>query len=219
MAGPIHDPALTLIAILGAMGLVFASRRFARPSDAGNFPRKTLHAAVGGWTLALTPLFHHLGWAVVAPALFFLLNASGRVRSLLPQMAGSPRERRGLWTFPLAVVLTYLLFWEESPRPAILAGVAALAFADPAASLAGSRFGQRRIRGGSGRTLEGSLVFLVVAAVTTGLVASLAESGAYPWRMGIGCGIVGAVTEAVTPGGWDNLTVPLAVAAAFRLLA
>ena len=221
MAEPLHDPALTLLSIAGAGALVFLSRQLSR---SGRVPttlaRKTLHAAVGIWTLALTPWFHHLGWALVAPVLFAGVNASGKARDLMPGMSDTPRERRGLWTFPLAVALTYLLFWEESPRPAILAGVAALALADPAASLLGSRWGQRRLRLTPGdRTLEGSLAFLVVAALSTGLIASMSEGGAYPWRMAIGCGLAGAAVEALTPSGWDNLTIPIAVAFAYRLLA
>jgi phytol kinase len=214
-----HDPALTLLSIAGAGGLVFLSRRLAREGAAArDVRRKALHASVGCMTVAITPFFHHLAWAVAAPLLFTFLNASGRVRSMMPGMADTPKEARGLWTFPLAVALTYLLFWEPSPRPAILAGVAVLAFADPAASLVGSRWGQRRLRPGGGRTLEGSLAFLVIASLCAGVVASLAGDGAYPWRMGIGCGLAGAVVEALTPGGWDNLTIPVAVAGAYRLL-
>ena len=219
MADPLHDPALTLLAIIGTGGLVLLSKRLASAQRGSrDLHRKALHAAVGFGTLLITPWFHHVGWAVVAPVLFAMFNASGKARELMPGMAESPRVARGLWTFPLAVALTYVLFWEESPRPAILAGIAALAFADPAAALVGARWGQRRLRPVNGRTLEGSLMFLIVAAMTTGLIASLSGAGAYPWRMGVGCGLVGAATEALTPRGWDNLTIPIAVAAAFRFL-
>jgi phytol kinase len=214
-----HDPALTLLSIAGAGGLVFVSKRLARQGTAArDVHRKALHASVGCLTVAITPFFQHLAWALVAPILFTFLNASGRARSMMPGMADTGKDARGLWTFPLAVALTYLLFWEASPRPAILAGVAALALADPAASLVGSRWGQRRLWAGQGRTLEGSLVFLVVASLGAGLVASFSGDGVYPWRMGIGCGLAGAIVEALTPGGWDNLTIPLAVAGAYRLL-
>ncbi|HET9251406.1 MAG TPA: hypothetical protein VFP58_04755 [Candidatus Eisenbacteria bacterium] len=221
MADSLHDPARALLAIAGAGALVFLSKALARSGRVSvPLQRKALHAAVGLLTVFLTPWFRHLGWALVAPVLFTLLNASAKARALMPGMADSPREARGLWTFPLAVALTYVLFWEESPRPAILAGLAALSLADPAAFLVGSRWGQRRLRPApGGRTLEGSLAFLLVAALTTGLVASIAGEGAFPWRMGIGCGVVGAAVEAFTPPGWDNLTIPLAVAIAYRLLA
>ena len=220
MTDTLRDPGLTLLAIAGAVALVVLSRTVARSSRFDpTLQRKFLHIAVGIWTLALTPWFHHVGWAIVAPVLFAILNASGKARELLPGMAETPREARGLWTFPLAVALTYLFFWEESPRPAILAGVAALALGDPAASLVGSRWGQRRLRGSGGRTLEGSLVFFAVTALATGFIAASMNGGAFAWRMGIGCGLVGAAVEALTPSGWDNLTIPLAVAAAYGWLA
>jgi len=220
VAETLRDPALTLLAIAGAVALVLLSRAVARAwrLDAARH-RKALHASIGVWTLALTPAFRSVGWAIVAPALFGILNASGKGRELMPGMAETPREARGLWTFPLAVALTYLVFWEAPPRPAILAGLAALALADPAASIVGGRLGQRRLRGASGRTLEGTLVFFLVTAAATGIIASTLAGGAFPWRMGIGCGIVGAAVEAFTPGGWDNLTIPLAVAAAYAWLA
>ena len=220
MPATLHDPALVLLSLLAVGALVFGARaisgaRLISPPSL----RKALHAAVGAWTLLVTPYFHHLGWAVVPPALFGAVNASGRARTLIPAMAETPREARGLWTFPLGVLLTYLLFWEDGGRRAILAGLAALAFADPLAAMVGSRFGQRRFSGfGHGRSLEGSAAFFVVAALSVGLVALGSEGGAFPWRMGIGCGLAGAAAEALTPSGWDNVTIPLAVAAAYGLL-
>lgn len=221
MPATLHDPALVLLSLLAVGALVFGARALgATGRISPSSLRKTLHAAVGAWTLLVTPYFHHLGWAVVPPVLFGALNASGKAKSLMPTMAGTPSEARGLWTFPLGVLVTYLLFWEESGRRAILAGLAALAFADPIAAIVGSRFGQRRFHGfGYGRTLEGSAAFFVVAGIGIGLVASGGGGDAFPWRMGIGCGLAGAAAEALTPSGWDNVTIPLAVAAAYNLLA
>jgi dolichol kinase len=174
---------------------------------------------VGAWTLLVTPYFQYLGWAVVPPVLFGALNASGKAKTLVPTMAETPDEARVLWTFPLGVLVTYLLFWDESGQRAILAGLAALAFADPVAAIVGSRFGQRRFSGfGHGRSLEGSAAFFLVAGVGVGIVASGSDGGAFPWRMGIGCGLAGAAAEALTPSGWDNVTIPVVVAAAYRLL-
>jgi CDP-diglyceride synthetase len=215
-----HDPALVLLSLLAVGSLVFGARaigatgRVSPPSL-----RKALHAAVGAWTLLVTPYFNHLAWAIVPPVLFGAVNASGRAKSIMPTMAATPADARGLWTFPLGVLVTYLLFWEDSGRRAILAGLAALAFADPIAAIVGSRFGQRRFQGfGHGRTLEGSAAFFLVAGIAIGIVASGGGGDAFPWRMGIGCGLAGAAAEALTPSGWDNVSIPLAVAAAYNLL-
>lgn len=217
----LHDPALVLVSFL-AVGFLVWLARIVGASDriAPGTLRKALHALIGAWTVAITPRFHHLAWAIVPPVAFLALNASPKVRDLMPRLATGGRETRGLWTFPLGVALVYLAFWEESPRPAILAGLAVLALADPVAAIVGSRYGQRRFQGfGDGRSLEGSAAFFVTAALAVGTLASLAGGGAFPWRMGVGCGAAGAVSEAISPSGWDNLTIPLAVAAVYRMLA
>jgi len=217
----LHDPALVLLSLLAVFALVFAARALGR---AGRFStatlRKLLHAAIGLWTLIVTPMFHHLGWAVVPPALFGVVNATGLARKLLPHMGDNAWDAHGLWTFPLGVAATYLLFWDDHGRRAILAGLAALAFADPIAAVVGAKFGQRRFDGfGHGRSLEGSAAFLVTAALFIGVIASGQSGGAFAWRMGIGCGFAGAVAESLTPSGWDNVSIPLVVAAAYRFLA
>lgn len=210
--------AVSLFAVSAFVLAAFALARWRRVSPSSI--RMALHTAVGAWTLLVTPYFHSLAWALVLPSLFLIVNASPWARPLFRAIESTPERAKGLWTFPAGVVLLYALFWESGSRPAILAGLSALAFADPAAALAGKRFGQRKFhRFGHGRTLEGSLAFLLVAGVAAGLVASAQATGALPWRLGIGCGALGAVAEAITPSGWDNLTVPLTVAAAYTVLA
>jgi len=211
--------AVSLIAVsaflFGAVAL--ARARLASPA----MIRKALHAAVGAWTLLVTPQFHLLGWALALPGAFVVLNASPKGRSLFRSIgqADTDSQATGLWVFPLGVALSYILFWEPGSRPAILAGLCALAFADPLAAIVGARFGQRRYRRfGHGRSLEGTLAFFVTAAIGAAIVASWHAGGTIPWRAGIGCGVVGAMVEAVTPSGWDNLTIPVVVAAAYQYL-
>ncbi len=221
MLAKLHDPGLVLLSLLVPAVLVLSTRSLTKSGRVSpSTVRKWLHAAVGAWTLWVTPQFHQLWWALVPPVLFGVLNASTAARTLMPGIAETRSEARGLWTFPLGVVIAYLLFWDDPGRRPLLAGIAALAFADPAAAWFGSRFGQRRFSGfGQGRSLEGSLMFFCVTAIGAGLIASGTQGGWYPWRMAVGCGVAGAFAEAVTPSGWDNLTIPLAVAAAYRFLA
>jgi phytol kinase len=185
--------------------------------------RKLLHALVGAMTLVMTVFFHSKGWAMVPPALFTALNASPRLRSHLPWLAyhaDDADEARGLWMFPLGVCLVYLFFWDVANRGAVLAGIAALSFGDPAAALVGTRWGQRRYtRWAHGRTVEGSIAFLLVAGVATALVAAACPGGPTPVRAAVGCGVAGAIAEALAPAGVDNVTIPLIVAAAYQLLA
>src|SRR3989442_8850775 len=77
---------------------------------------------------------------------------------------------------PPGVLCVDCLFWECANRGAVLAGIAALAFGDPAAALVGTRWGQRRYtRWAHGRSVEGSLAFLLVSGIATaaGLLVAL----------------------------------------------
>jgi dolichol kinase len=217
----LHDPILALVSI----GLVALLLRFvrwaqtARPLPPFLF-RKVLHAVVGGVTLLFTIPFHHRGWAMVPPAVFTLVNAIPRYRPGIPGLASSEREARGLWMFPLGVCLVDFFFWSFGHRGAVFAGIAALAVGDPAAALVGTRLGQRRYtRWAHGRTVEGSIAFLLTAGIVTAVVAAICPGGPAPLRAGVGCGLIGALAEALSPAGADNLTIPLAVAFTYQLLA
>jgi len=216
----LHDPILALVSI----GLVALLLRFVRwlvlrrPIPSFLF-RKLLHALVGAVTLLLTIPFQHRGWAIVPPAVFAVVNALPKLRPSVPGLAENEREARGLWMFPLGVCLVDLLFWDVANRGAVLAGIAALAFGDPAAALVGSRWGQRRYtRWAHGRTVEGSIAFVLVAGIATTLVAAACPGGPPPLRAGVGCGVAGAIAEALSPAGVDNVTIPLLVALAYHLL-
>lgn len=217
----LHDPFLVLVSFAVVAVLVFAARAALRRAPESRFTvRKWLHAAVGTWTVAATALFHHEGWAIVPPAAFLLVNATGRPRALALKLAEDRRESLGLWLFPAGVILLYLFFWNDAHRGPALAGAAALALADPAAAIVGARHGQRRFeRFAFGRSLEGSIVFLVIAGLLCGAVAAWVHEPVSPLRIGVGCGVVGALIEAVSPAGFDNLSIPLAVAATYAMLA
>lgn len=219
MLARLHDPILALVSI----GLVALLLRLVlwvqlkRPLEPFLF-RKLLHVVIGVMTLVMTVLFHSRGWAMVPPALFAALLASPRHRSYMG-LAYDADEARGLWMFPLGVCLAYLFFWDVANRGAVLAGISALSFADPAAALVGTRWGQRRYtRLAHGRTVEGSLAFLLVAGVAAAVVAAACPGGPAPMRAAVGCGVVGAIAEAMAPGGVDNVTIPILVSAAYQLL-
>lgn len=213
-----HDPVLVLCSF-GAVAAFLGIARFMRSWSADTM-RKWLHVTVGSWVLFITPRLDHLAWALVPPTLFIAINASRLLRRSFPDLSSDPGAAKGLWTFPLGVALVYVCFWNEAGRTAILAGVAALTFADPAAALVGRRWGQRRYRGfGFGRSLEGSLAFLVVAAVAAGWVAGHAMPPQPVLRFAIGCGAAGALIEAFAPPGWDNLLLPVGIGATYCWLA
>jgi phytol kinase len=218
----LHDPLLVAASFLVLFALVALARAAGRHPAAAPAVRRALHVAVGLWTAFVATRFHHLGWALVPPLAFLAINASGKTGRMVPALdrAGDAGSSRGLWTFPLGVALTYALFWSDPSRAPVVAGCLALALADPAAAWVGGRFGQRRLRPlRLRRTLEGSLAFFLVAALAAGVVAWCLAPGVHAVRLAVGCAAAGALVEALSPPGWDNAVIPLAVAAAFHFLA
>ncbi len=216
---PVHDPILVLATFVYVALLLLVIRGLAGVFRLSRFTaRKSVHIGIGVGTIVTTALYDRLGWALVAPAAFAALNFTGVLRAVAPSLERDGRDP-ALWVFPLSVLALLLLFWEGGDRAPALAGLAALGFADPAAAVVGSRFGERRFAGwGHGRSVEGSLTYLAVAGGAAAAIA-LAVPGAGPaLRLAVGCGIAGAFVEAISPAGIDNLTAPLAVAAAFRAL-
>jgi phytol kinase len=91
----------------------------------------------------------------------------------------------------------------------------------------GSRWGRHRYRVPSlagvpaERSLEGSAAVFFAGTVAAGVALLLQETDAASPALGaaaLGAGLAGAVVEAVSPHGTDNLTVPLAAATTARLL-
>lgn len=180
--------------------------------------RRLFHAANGLLVALLPPRLgldrEELVWALAA--LLAALAAADLVRlrvrrvnalffSLFPSLA-SPREAARVasstW-YVAGLLITWALFPPRLALPATLV----LALADPTASVAGRVWGRRRFGKG---TVLGSAVFLVVAAPVLG-----ASAGAVA---GIVAGLLVMMVE-VAP--WrldDNLTVPVAAAAALWLL-
>lgn len=230
----LHDPLLVLASFLAVFALLVGARVLAARGASPEAVRRTLHIATGLWTTLVSALFWRLGWALVPPLAFLAVNASGRLSRFVPSLdrpgedaTGTRRQSRtGLWTFPLGVALAYALFWGSPPRPQIVAGCLALALADPVAAWIGRRYGQRRLRPlALHRTLEGSMAFFVVAAITTAWIAArlgapgAADGGVPVLRLAIGCAAAGAIVEAFAPPGWDNALIPVAVGAAYLALA
>ena len=118
----------------------------------------------------------------------------------------SPREARKIasstW-YTLSALLVLLFF----PTPYALAGILVLAWADPAASVVGQRWGKTRFLAGS---VRGTTAFALVAFCALLLFV--------PWKVALVTAAATAVVEAAPIRLDDNLIVPLAVAGVLLLI-
>lgn len=131
-----------------------------------------------------------------ANALFF--SAFRHLAS--PREAGGPAS--STW-YTLGVILALALF----SRQAAVSGILVLAFADPAASYGGRRWGRRPFLGAS---LEGTAIFALTA------FAVLAPR--HPVPVAAAAAVACALAERLSWPLDDNLTIPVAGAAAITLL-
>lgn len=90
-----------------------------------------------------------------------------------------------------------------------MASMAFIMAGDPAAAIIGRKFGRIRFRG---KSLEGSLAFLIMAVLVAYVTPSL------PLKIGLIGAVVATVTEAVSYHIDDNATVPLISGVVMELL-
>jgi len=152
-------------------------------------------------------------WVVLALALpLTLLFVAGSRFGFLKSLHGVARRSRGAEYYPLSVFLVFLM---TQGRPWLyLSAVLVLAVGDAFAALIGSRYGVVRYEvEDEKKSLEGSLVFLVIAFLAIHLPTLLLTDLPRPVCVLAALLVAALVTgfEAISLAGADNLFVPLAV--------
>lgn len=116
-----------------------------------------------------------------------------------------PSEARGVAMGPVlfgaGIWLTLFVF----PQKAAFAGILILAAGDTAASLVGRAFGQTLLPHNPGKTVIGSLSLFAVGVIIAIFYVPL------PWAILVGA--VATLVESLPVGAYDNLLLPLSVAA------
>ncbi len=197
-----------------------------------NFSRKFLHIMIGNFifvipffTLRTFPL--SFPFFVAAPFILVTLlfsplspiDLSSKISGLAEVTGGG--HKYGLVLYAVSYSFLALFFSKE---PYILAaGILPMAYGDAAASLVGQKLGHHKYNVFGAKSLEGSMaMFLTCLFGLLGLLLFfeyLYPISVFDFAMGsLGAATVATVCEALTPRGFDNLTVPLCTAAVFLLL-
>jgi len=197
-------------AVLAVVALAELWARCGDPKP--EWPRKLMHLG-GGFPCLFFPFFICSPWTVLAMALPLSAVFAWRGRTCrLKSLHGVHRRSRGGEYYPLAIFLVFLLAHD---RPWFyLSAVLVLAVSDSLAALVGSEYGVLRFDVETEtKSLEGSLVFLVVTFLTTHLPVLLMTD--LPRAT---CVLAAALVSVLITGleiicleGTDNLVVPLAV--------
>ena len=198
-----------------------------------NPSRKFLHIMIGNLPF-LIPFFSYNAFPlnspffVAAPFIIVTLLVSpySPVKSLsrkMPELTEVTEGGHHLGLVFYAVSYTVLALFFASKPYVIAAGILPMAYGDAAASLVGEKIGRHHYRVFAKKSLEGSIAMFVVSFVSLA-ISLLFFSTFYPLPfldsilIALGVATVATVSEALTPRGIDNLTVPFFSVSLFLLL-
>jgi len=212
------SPTTTLIIQISAvaiwLGIVFlASQILHRFKQDPELVRKVVHIGTGHVLLIAWWLHIPVWLCVTAGILFSAIALFSHYTSILPMLNNVGRKTYGIFYYALSITILVAFLWDSHPQYAVI-GVMVMSWGDGMAALIGKRFGKHTfIYMGNQRSLEGSfamfatslLVMLCIFGFTHGIRLT-------DLRVAMPVAAIAAMLEAFSPGGTDNLSVPLSSA-------
>jgi dolichol kinase len=214
-----------VIVVSGKLHAVFGTSR--------KLARKFLHMMIGNLPFVI-PFFTfnsyplNFPFLVAAPFVLvtFLATPYSPMKGLsrkLSGLSGITEEGHQIGLVYYAISYSVLAFFFSARPYIIAAGILPMAYGDASASIVGERYGTRRYHFLADKSVEGSAVMFFVSLLSItvslfyfSLFYSLNLPGLLP--AALGTALVATAAEAVTPLGFDNVTVPLFSALTFILL-
>ena len=195
--------------------------------------RKFLHIMIGNllfvipfFTLNIFPL--NFPFFVAAPFVFvtFLATPYSPVPSLserLKGLTGITEQGHHLGLFFYAFSFSLLALFFASKPYVIAAGILPMAYGDASAAMIGEKYGKRHYRVFAKKSLEGSAVMFFVSFLSFEasllLFSTLQSLPLIPAiTTALAVAIVVTIAEALSPLGFDNISVPMLGASVFLLL-
>lgn len=199
---------ISFIYVFGIIGLAEGLRSWRGYSP--DFTRKVVHVGVGMWAVGTVLLFENRWMALIPPVSFVVLNYISYRLETFKAMESENKSNLGTVYFPLAFCVVIIWFW---PRPdLIVAALMPLTWGDAMASVLGQRYGHLHYRiFNHSRTVEGSVSMFVFSFISTLLalwILPLPTGFLLSVGLALLIAILATLTEAVSPWGLDNLSVP-----------
>jgi phytol kinase len=211
---PITILAIQITAVAVWLGLVFlASEILHRFKQDPELVRKVVHIGTGHVLLIAWWLQIPTWLCVAAGVTFSAIALASHHTNILPMLNDVGRKTYGVFYYALSITVLVGLLWDHHPQYAVI-GVMVMSWGDGMAALVGKRFGKHTfIYMGNKRSLEGSLAMFVTSLIVMlGIFASGHSLSAHDIGVAIPVAVIAAMLEAFSPGGTDNLSVPLASA-------
>ena len=211
---PIMLLTIQITAVAVWLGLVFlASEILHRFKQDPELVRKVVHIGTGHVLLIAWWLQIPTWLCVAAGVTFSAIALASHHTNILPMLNDVGRKTYGVFYYALSITVLVGLLWDHHPQYAVI-GVMVMSWGDGMAALIGKRFGKHTfIYMGNKRSLEGSLAMFVTSLIVMlGIFASGHSLSAHDIGVAIPVAAIAAMLEAFSPGGTDNLSVPLASA-------
>jgi phytol kinase len=205
-------PAMALIMslVLGLFGLAEWIRLKLRIRT--EITRKGVHLTVGAVILSFPYLLNSHVQVLILSAGFLLLLIISLQLGFLQAINKINRRSYGSMAYPVAIYLCFVCYEWKNDIAFYLLPVGIFVICDPMAAWAGmsTKWKPFRIWHNEQKTVAGTLAFFSVALLITFLYlyffANLPLSKLMFWSVTLA--FITAITEAATPLGLDNLTVP-----------
>lgn len=213
------SPTTTLIiqisVVAAWLGLVFlASEILHRFKQDPELVRKVVHIGTGN-VLPIAWWLHIPTWlCVTAGVTFSAIALISHYTNILPMLNDVGRKTYGIFYYALSITILVTVLWNDYPQYAVI-GVMVMSWGDGMAALIGKRFGKHTfIHMGNKRSLEGSFAMFATSLIVMLCIFGFTH-GIHLNDVGIAVPVaaIAALLEAFSPGGTDNITVPLSSAA------
>ncbi len=197
------------------LGLVFiASEILHRLKQDPELVRKVVHIGTGN-VLLIAWWLHIPTWLCVSSGVIFTAIAlASHHTNILPTLNDVGRKTYGVFYYALSITILVAILWDSHPQYAVI-GVMVMSWGDGMAALIGKRFGKHTfVYLGNTRSIEGSLaMFATSLMMVIGVLVLTHGFSAQDIVVALPVAAIAALLEAFSPGGTDNLSVPLSSAA------
>ena len=181
------------------------------------FTRKFVHIGVSHWWLVAMFLIGDIRYALIPPVIFVFLNYYSYKKELIKSMErGKDSSDLGTVYFPISLIVIIMLTWNggflgEDLKHLGALGVLTMGYGDGFAAIIGENFGRRKYEiFGNRKSLEGSIAMFGFAFLVSAIILGNNISFEFDvFRISFVIAVLAAIIEAITPYGFDNLTVPI----------
>lgn len=176
--------------------------------------RKFIHITVSNWWILAMVFFDSPYTAMIVPLLFVVVNYISYKKQVFSAM-----ERDGgfedLGTVYYAVSLVVLSIWTFAiNQPWIGAvGILTMGYGDGYAAVIGAKFGKTKLPGIPKKSFEGSSAMFGFSLIIPLILLMIFTELSLPVILSISLmsALLATILEALTPLGFDNLSVPISV--------